>query len=439
MILGLKQPAPSFAQGAKVSDKSNASLADLFRAVRRATETLCVPLAADDYMLQSMPDASPLKWHLAHTTWFFETFVLVPQLRDYQAFRPEFQFLFNSYYNAVGPRWPRPERGLLSRPTIEEVYRYRAYVDEQMGRLFGTLTEKQLSLLAPTVLLGVNHEQQHQELMVTDLKHAWAANPLHPVLREAVVEEANPPPLRWLIFPGGLSWIGHEGEGFAFDNEAPRHRVFQHGFELASRLVTNAEYLAFIGDRGYERPELWLSDGWGACQAGGWTAPLYWQQAGAKWSMVTLAGVRPLEPDEPVCHISYYEADAFARWAGGRLPTEAEWETAAADAPLTGHFLESNRFHPTATAAPDDRGPLYKLYGDVWQWTASPYVGYPGYRPAAGALGEYNGKFMCNQLVLRGASCATPRSHAHPTYRNFFPPDARWQFAGLRLARNLSR
>jgi ergothioneine biosynthesis protein EgtB len=437
MTAGLQQPAETSAPIAESSGQSSTPVARVYAEVRRASETLCTPLAVDDYMLQSMPDASPVKWHLAHTSWFFETFVLANELPDYEVFRPEFQFLFNSYYNAVGPRWPRPERGLLSRPTIEEVYRYRSYVDEQMEKLFERATQTQSCRLIPTVLLGINHEQQHQELIVTDLKHAWAANPLRPVLRQAFAEERSPPPLRWLSFPEGLSWIGHEGAEFAFDNETPRHRVFVHGFELASRPVTNAEYLAFMNDAGYERSERWLSDGWTARQAKGWTAPLYWQQGEGQWSAVTLSGLRPLAFDEPVCHVSYYEADAFARWAGARLPTEAEWETAAANAPVAGHFLESNRFHPAAGAAPDDRGPLYKLHGDVWQWTASPYVGYPGYRPAVGALGEYNGKFMCNQFVLRGASCATPRSHARHTYRNFFPPDARWQFTGLRLARDV--
>jgi ergothioneine biosynthesis protein EgtB len=428
----------------------------LYQAVRRTTETLCEPLAVEDYGLQSMPDASPVKWHLAHTTWFFETFVLVPSLPGYSLFHPQFGFLFNSYYQAVGPRWPRPQRGLLSRPTVAEVYRYRAHVDEHLARL---LQREPRPEVAATVRLGINHEQQHQELIVTDLKHAWAVNPLHPVYREALPGHGDPPPLRWLTFPEGLAEIGHAGDGFAFDNESPRHRVFLHGFRLASRPVTSGEYRDFLDDGGYDRPELWLSDGWAARQAHGWAAPLYWEHHDGEWFAVTLAGLRALDPAEPVCHVSYYEADAFARWAGARLPTEAEWETAAATVPLAGHFLEGGHFHPAAAAA-DDRGPLHKLYGDVWQWTASPYVGYPGYRPPAGApgedngnrtapdspkrkvvgfhgLSEYNAKFFVNNLVLRGASCATPRSHARLTYRNFFPPDARWQFSGIRLARDL--
>jgi ergothioneine biosynthesis protein EgtB len=272
--------------------------------------------------------------------------------------------------------------------------------------------------------------------MLTDLKHAWAANPLHPIYRDTIPEHGEQPCRRWVSWPQGLACIGHGGDGFAFDNECPRHRLYLHDFQLASRLVTNADYLGFIADGGYERVDLWLSDGWASRQARGWAAPLYWQKEGAEWSVVTLAGLRALQPDEPVCHISYYEADAFARWAGARLPTEAEWETAAAAEPLVGHFVESGRFHPAARPAAEDPGPLYQLYGDVWQWTASPYLGYPGYRPPSGALGEYNGKFMCNQFVLRGASCATPRGHARCTYRNFFAPDARWQFTGLRLARD---
>jgi ergothioneine biosynthesis protein EgtB len=290
---------------------------------------------------------------------------------------------------------------------------------------------------AATVVLGLHHEQQHQELIVTDLKHVWAANPLHPVYREYTPEHGDPPASGWLSIPEGLAWIGHDGDGFAFDNEAPRHRVFLHGFQFATRLTTNGDYLAFLADGGYERPELWLSDGWAARQAAGWTAPLYWEEHGGAWHQTTLAGLRPLDPAEPVCHVCYYEADAYARWAGARLPTEAEWEVVA-DLLVSGHFMEGGRFHPAAVPAAAECGPLYQMFGDVWQWTASPYTGYPGYRPPDGALGEYNGKFMCNQFVLRGASCATPRSHARRTYRNFFPPDARWQFSGVRLAKDLS-
>lgn len=426
-----RAPAPHQA-AATPPHGAGTGLEEHYRSVRRSTERLCEPLATEDYVLQSMPDASPVKWHLAHTSWFFETFVLAVSLPGYEPFHPQFGFLFNSYYNAVGPRWSRPQRGLLSRPTVAEVYRYRAYVDEQMARLFRSAADE----VRAVIELGIHHEQQHQELLVTDLKHALALNPLHPVYRERPADTGlAPPPPGWVSFPEGLVWIGHEGPGFAFDNERPRHRVFGRGFRLANRLVTNEDYLAFLADGGYERPELWLSDGWAVRQAQDWTAPLYWRRQGTAWAVWTLAGLRPLEPAEPVCHVSFYEADAFARWRGCRLATEAEWEVAAAG-PLAGHFLESGRFHPAARLAADDGGPLYQLVGDVWQWTASPYVGYPGYRPAAGALGEYNGKFMCNQLVLRGASCATPRSHARRTYRNFFAPDARWQFSGIRLAQD---
>lgn len=411
-----------------------ATLAGRYADVRAATERLCEPLTVEDHVIQSMPCCSPVKWHLAHTSWFFETFVLTPHLPGYRPFHPQFAVLFNSYYEAVGPRWPRPQRGLLSRPTIPEVMAYRAHVDRHMAQLLRREYAHVLHAAAGTVVLGLHHEQQHQELILTDLKHAWSANPLHPVYRPALPAVGPRPAPAWVEFAEGLTWLGHDGSGFAFDNEAPRHRVFLQGFRLANRLTTNADYLAFIADGGYTRPELWLSDGWAACQAEGWTAPLYWQERAGAWQAVTLAGLRPFDPEEPVCHVSYYEADAFARWAGARLPTEAEWETAAATVPVAGHFLEGNFFHPTAGLAPDDRGPLHQLAGDVWQWTASPYVGYPGYAPPTGALGEYNGKFMCNQFVLRGASCATPRSHARRTYRNFFPPDARWQFAGIRLA-----
>ncbi len=416
------------------SAQDMADLATRYREVRSCTESLCSSLTTEDFVIQSMPDASPVKWHLAHTSWFFETFVLVPGLPDYQPFHPQFGLLFNSYYNAVGERWPRPQRGLLSRPTVAEVFRYRAYVDERIAEFLDRADARTAELRA-TVVLGLHHEQQHQELIVTDLKNAFANNPLHPVYREAMLGSAPAVHLRWLSYPEGVYALGHAGDGFAFDNELPRHRVFLQDFQLASRPVSNGEYLDFMNDGGYQRPDLWLAEGWTTRQERGWEAPLYWHRHEGGWLQATLAGLRPVEPQEPVCHVSYYEADAFARWAGARLPAEAEWETAAADVPLSGHFLEAGRFHPAAAPAANDHGPLVRLYGDIWQWTASAYAGYPGFQPAAGALGEYNGKFMCNQLVLRGASCATPRSHARRTYRNFFPPDARWQFSGIRLAR----
>ncbi len=404
------------------------ALAARYREVRRLSERLCEPLQVEDYGLQSMPDCSPPKWHLAHTTWFFETFVLADHEPNFQPHHPQFRTLFNSYYEAVGDRWPRPARGLLSRPTVAEVYAYRRAVDERMARVL----ERAASAVAPLVELGLNHEQQHQELLLTDLKHAFGSNPLHPAyMPPGLAAPAAATPQRWEAHEAGVRSIGFTGAGFAFDNESPRHRTFVESFEIAARPVTAGEFLAFVEDGGYDRPTLWLSDGWAARQRNGWTAPLYWERTADGWSIFTLRGARPLDPTEPVCHVSYYEADAFARWAGARLPTEAEWEIAVRGRDVGGSFLDSGRFHP----APDTGGGQF--FGDVWEWTASPYTAYPGYRPAAGALGEYNGKFMCNQLVLRGGSCVTPAGHVRPTYRNFFPPDARWQFSGIRLARNI--
>jgi ergothioneine biosynthesis protein EgtB len=382
-----------------------------------------------------MSDASPTKWHLAHSTWFFETFVLAPFVANYQSYRSEFKFLFNSYYEAVGPYWPRQKRGVLSRPTVKEVFHYRCCIDEQMARLLQTVDSGQWDAVEHIVGLGIQHEQQHQELLITDLKHAWAINPLRPVYTQAALRSESPPLKNWSQYEDGLQWIGHEGDEFAFDNELPRHRCFLRGFQLADWLVTNGEYLKFIEDGGYQRPELWLSEGWVARQNESWLSPLYWEMNKGAWQVMTLSGCRPLDLNEPVCHISFFEADAFARWCGARLPLETEWEVAASKIPLAGHFQESGRFHPSASPAGDDHGVLYQLDGDVWQWTASPYVAYPGYQPCNGALGEYNGKFMCNQFVLRGSSCATPRSHSRRTYRNFFSPTARWQFTGIRLAR----
>jgi ergothioneine biosynthesis protein EgtB len=429
-------PAAVAALQGPVAPAPCAPLAAAYKEVRCLTEGLCRPLAVDDYGVQSMPDASPPKWHLAHTTWFFETFVLAPACPDYRPFHPRFGYLFNSYYNALGDRLPRPHRGLLSRPTVEEVFRYRHHVDEHVRRLLRgrhPVTAELHSLLT----LGLHHEQQHQELLLTDLLHAFGSNPLRPAYRERAPERPAPAvPQRWADFPGGLRWIGHEGDDFAYDNERPRHRVFVEPFLLASRLVTCGEYRAFLEDGGYRRPELWLSDGWDVRRARGWEAPLYWERQGEAWWHLTLNGLQAVEDAAPVCHVSYYEADAYARWAGARLPTEAEWETAAQDCPLEGGFLDSDRLHPAALSAPPASELPAQMFGDVWQWTGSPYVPYPGYQPPAGALGEYNGKFMANQMVLRGGSCATPLTHFRRSYRNFFPPDARWQFTGIRLARH---
>jgi ergothioneine biosynthesis protein EgtB len=413
-----------------------ATLLVRYQEVRRCTEGLCAGLEVDDFGVQSMPDVSPAKWHLAHTSWFFETFVLADSLPSYRPFHLRFGYLFNSYYNAVGDRQPRERRGHLSRPTVREVFAYRASVDEHMAALLGGLGDGRLAHLAPVVELGLHHEQQHQELLLTDIKHVFASNPLRPVYRERAPAAASAAaPVRWVTFPAGVRRLGYEGPGFAFDNETPRHRAFVEAFQLADRPATCGEYLAFMEAGGYHRPELWLSDGWTACRREGWSAPLYWERQDGSWQTMTLAGLRPVDEAEPVCHVSYYEADAFARWSGARLPTEAEWETAAERATPGGNFLESGTFHPRPAGAPN--GELTQMLGDVWEWTASPYVAYPGFRPAAGALGEYNGKFMCNQLVLRGGSCATPASHIRTTYRNFFPPEARWQFSGIRLAKDV--
>jgi len=413
------------------------ALTPRYRAVRAASVALAEPLSAEDCALQSMPDASPTKWHLAHTSWYFETFVLEPSLRGYRPFDPAFRVLFNSYYNSVGGQYPRPQRGLLSRPSLAQVHDYRAHVDRE---LLALLEDRGRSAaMREIVELGIHHEQQHQELILTDLKHLFAQNPLAPAYRESVAAPVRGArgavaELRWRAFPGGVREIGWGGTDFAFDNERPRHRVHLEPFALASRPVTNREVLAFIDDGGYRNPGPWLADGWTAVQQQGWDAPLYWQRRGDAWWTLTLGGARPIEPDEPVTHVSFYEAEAFARWAGARLPTEAEWETAAEAEPVSGNFAGSGVLHPRP--APADGRQLAQLFGDVWEWTRSAYAPYPGYRPPEGALGEYNGKFMSSQMVLRGGSCATPADHIRASYRNFFYPEARWQFSGIRLARD---
>ncbi|MEL7060909.1 MAG: ergothioneine biosynthesis protein EgtB [Acidobacteriota bacterium] len=415
-----------------------------YRAVRAWSDALCEPLEIEDYVVQAMPDASPTKWHLAHTTWFFETLVVQPHLRDYAAVDTRYAYLFNSYYNSLGELFTRADRGLVSRPTVAEVQAYRAHVDAAVERLIEQADVKTLDALAPTFEVGLHHEQQHQELMLTDLKYMLSRNPLAPIYREASspVGEA-PAPTRWLSFEEDLHEIGHAGGGFAYDNEGPRHRVFLESFRIASRLVTSGEYLDFVRDGGYERAELWLSDGWTAVQQEGWKAPLYWVEADGAWRQFTLTGLRGVEPAEPVCHLSFYEADAYARWvashtSGVRLPSEAEWEIAArreeGASIAAGNFVDDGLLHPRPLAV--DGNGLHQAHGDVWEWTRSPYTAYPNYQPPDGALGEYNAKFMSNQLVLRGGSCATPRSHIRSTYRNFFPAHVRWQFAGLRLARD---
>ena len=426
---------PADVPAAPASSADARALAERYQQVRHLTEQLCTTLEPEDYVVQSMPDVSPAKWHLAHVSWFFETFLLRPESPTYRSPDDRYNFLFNSYYEAVGPRHERPRRGLLSRPTVKEVYRYRAHVDEHVLDLLETVDATAAARIAPIVTLGLHHEQQHQELLLTDLKHVFSCNPLKPAFAaHAATPTVAVPPLRWHAYPEGVHWIGHDGDGFAFDNETPRHRVFLDAFRLGSRLVTSGEYLEFMADGGYARPDLWLSMGWATVQEQGWRAPLYWEERDGRWLQFTLTGLREVDPAEPVCHVSYFEADAYARWAGARLPTEAEWEVAAARAPIRGKFVEDGRWHPTPLAADAPTDHPAQLYGDVWEWTQSAYDAYPGFRPAPGAIGEYNGKFMCGQYVLRGGSCATSIAHVRPTYRNFFPPDARWQFMGIRLA-----
>jgi dimethylhistidine N-methyltransferase len=402
-----------------------------YRAVRRSSEALIRALTPEDTQAQSMPDASPTKWHLAHTSWFFETFLLQPGLPGYRAFDPRFAYLFNSYYEAVGARQPRPERGLITRPSLDDVLAYRAHVDAGMERLLSHGAGDRADLLD----LGLAHEQQHQELILMDILHLFAASPLRPAYAPPqaapVVATA---PLDWTGFEGGLVEIGHDpARGFAFDNEGPRHKVWLEPFRLADRLVTNGEWLAFMADGGYARPELWLSEGWARAQAEGWRAPLYWEEGEGGWQAMTLRGLRPVDPAAPVSHVSYYEADAYATWAGARLPTEAEWEHASAQAWHEGNFLTSGRL--TARPAPAGAG-LRQMFGDLWEWTRSAYLPYPGFRPAQGAVGEYNGKFMAGQFVLRGGACVTPGGHVRASYRNFFYPHQRWMFSGVRLAQD---
>jgi ergothioneine biosynthesis protein EgtB len=431
------------------SPQRRTALAEAYPAIRGLTEALAAPLSPEDQTVQSMPDVSPTKWHRAHTTWFFETFLLLAELDGYRPFHPSYGYLFNSYYEAVGERYPRPDRGLVTRPGVHEIAAYRGHVDEAMGRLLDTPAPAEVLDL---VELGLHHEQQHQELLLMDIKHVLSKSPLAPryvsgplgppaaprAPGPCTVPDVPPPgapgeapKLGWVEHQGGVAEIGLGGTAFGFDNESPRHRVLLAPFALADRPVTCGEWAAFADDGGYDKPELWLSDGWAAVRSQGWDAPLYWSGDAAGRRVFTLAGERALDPGEPVCHVSYYEADAYARWAGARLPTEAEWEVVAQGSP-TGPDGAPYRVHP------DRRGGRgMRLFGDVWQWTQSAYSPYPGFRPAPGAVGEYNGKFMVNQQVLRGSSCLTPVGHARPTYRNFFPAAARWPCTGVRLARDL--
>jgi formylglycine-generating enzyme required for sulfatase activity len=440
---------------------------DRYVGVRAQSLELAAPLTAEDQQIQSMPDVSPTKWHLAHVTWFFETFLLGPRLEGYRPFDPAYAYLFNSYYEQVGERHPRPRRGLLSRPSLDQVHAYREHVDRAMERLIETASPGDFAAIEPLLELGLNHEQQHQELILMDIKHVLSCNPLLPAYRAGPSSPpggsppegreggsraqagglqppspASPvlpprggdhaPALEWRDFDGGLVEIGHDGRGFAFDNEGPRHKAWLEPYRLASRLSSCGEYLAFMEDGGYRRPELWLSDGWATVLAEGWTSPLYWKADDGGWSIFTLAGARAVDPHEPVSHLSFYEADAFARWAGARLPSESEWEIAAASCahPADKNLVGLGLFHPRPAVG----ACLQQMIGDLWEWTMSPYTAYPRYRPPEGAVGEYNGKFMSGQMVLRGGAAVTPDDHIRIGYRNFFPPAARWAFSGVRLA-----
>ena len=410
-----------------------------FKRTRTQTEILVKPLSAEDCQLQSMPDASPAKWHLAHLTWFFETFVLEKYEVNFKPFDASFRVLFNSYYNGIGDKHPRAQRGLISRPTLADVMAYRQAVDERVLTVLNeNLNDPELAQL---ITLGLHHEQQHQELLLTDIKHALSMNPAKPAYAKRwPLSSIAPQPMVWHSYKAGLVEHGFDATsgGFAFDNETPRHRVFVAPFDLSSRLVTNGDFLAFMAEGGYQRPELWLSLGWDWVQAGQHALPLYWQAHQSGYVNFTLQGLVDVDPNTPVCHLNYFEADAFARWSGARLPTEFEWELAASQTktPWSGNFVESTAYHPMPLQHANNEQPS-QLFGDVWEWTQSNYNPYPGYKPWEGLVGEYNGKFMCNQFVLRGGSCATPQSHIRASYRNFFPPDARWQFSGLRLARNV--
>ena len=411
-----------------------------FREVRDFSARLCRSLQPEDYVVQSMPDVSPTKWHLAHTSWFFETFVVKVWMPRYRSEVPQYAYLFNSYYNAAGNMHRRDLRGLISRPTVAETYRFRESIDECVIKLLEGADEALLAEIEPVLTLGLHHEQQHQELLVTDIKHVFAQNPLYPVFQAAETssEIGKVAPQRFVEFDEATVLIGHDGDEFSYDNEGPRHRALVPAFSLSNRLITNGEYLAFMETGGYTRPEFWLSLGWTTVNEQRWNAPLYWVQRDGAWWNFTLSGFRPVNESEPVTHVSYFEADAYANWDGARLPTEFEWERVVSDLPIEGNFVDTQCFHPAPLRAEMAGDSLAQMFGDVWEWTRSAYLPYPGYRAVPGALGEYNGKFMCNQMVLRGGSCATSRNHIRATYRNFFPPDKRWQFSGIRLARDLS-
>ncbi|CAN5298929.1 ergothioneine biosynthesis protein EgtB [soil metagenome] len=408
-----------------------------FKQVRQKSVALCEPLNTEDYVIQAMPDVSPAKWHLAHVTWFFETFILLKFLPNYQLFHKNYDYIFNSYYDALGNYYPRASRGILARPTVEEIYKYRAYVDEHMLALFMHVNVNIMTDLKFRIELGINHEQQHQELLLMDIKYNFSKNPLRPAYTHTFSKKISTvatAELKWEEYPGGLFEIGYQGENFAYDNECPRHKIYLQPFQLSNRLITNGEYLEFIAADAYKNPLYWLADGWQIIKSQQWQSPLYWEKINDEWWTMTLQGMHPVEMHEPVCHISYYEADAYARFVQARLPSEAEWEIAAAHFSSSNNFLETGLLHPTAA---NNNSDLQQMFGDLWEWTKSSYLPYPGFVPFKPPLSEYNSKFACNQFVLRGGCAVTPYSHFRPTYRNFFYPQQRWAFTGIRIARDL--
>lgn len=413
---------------------SRNELIDTFNRVRAFTEEITEPLEIEDYVVQVTENASPAKWHLAHTTWFFETFLLEKELKDYDPIHPQYSYLFNSYYLQTGVPHCRARRGNISRPTVKQVFEYRESINEHVAGLIKNATDEQYKKWAPIIEIGIHHEQQHQELLMTDLKYMFAQNPLNITYKEADRPKVKSvPELSWSSFGEGVYEVGHKGDDFGYDNEFPRHKTYIHDFELTNRLVTNAEFIAFIESGAYGEPKWWLDEGFSIVRDEGWNAPLYWEKRDGEWWQFTLSGMEKIDPNEPVTHVSYFEADAYARWRGYRLPTEFEWEVAAESMEVTGNFADAANLHPVALQ--NARSGLQQMFGDLWQWTQSSYAPYPGYKPLPGALGEYNGKFMCNQYVLRGGSCATSKSHFRKTYRNFFHANERWQFTGIRLAK----
>lgn len=407
-----------------------------YERVRSFSKELCEPLETEDFVIQSMPDVSPTKWHLAHTSWFFETFVLKEVFENYKSINDNYNYLFNSYYVQVGERFFRPNRGLLSRPTVKEVFDFRNYIDEHMQKFFETAGEELISKMKVVLEIGLNHEQQHQELMLTDIKHVFAQNPLYPVYRKAKVISSNEiSKINWIEFDEGVYSIGFDKDSFFFDNEKPNHKTYLNSFLFADRLTTNKEYIDFIDDNGYSRTELWLSDGFAKVEQEKWNAPLYWKKIDNKWHHFTLNGLMEVDPNEPVCHVSFYEAEAYARWANARLAIETEWEIASTNILIDGNFVDERNYNPKPLN--ENNSKIKQMFGDVWEWTRSDYAPYPGYKIPNGAIGEYNGKFMSGQIVLRGGSCATSKDHIRNTYRNFFPHHSRWQFMGIRLAKDL--